>query len=57
MQVDSATVHYLQWNNLGSKLLKFVKFHFLLNLFKSSQIYTIEDLKKPRNAKFIFTYK
>ena len=25
MQVDSATVHYLQWNNLGSKLLKFVK--------------------------------
>lgn len=45
MQVDSATVHYLQRNNLGSKLLKFVKFHFLLNLFKSSQIYTIEDLK------------
>lgn len=57
MQVDSATVHYLQWNNLGTKLLKFVKFHFLLKLFRKIQIYTIEDLKKPRNAKFIFTYK
>lgn len=45
MQVDSATVHYLQWNNLGTKLLKFVKFHFLLKLFRKIQIYTIEDLK------------